>query len=106
MTFICGCRSRRSSHPREVPALGVEQVVENLGDVPGPRRIADLLADVAQQEGDDVKGGLGAADQVGGLVVGHQGSTKTSARRWSRRWDSNPRPATYEAAALPAELRR
>ena len=25
---------------------------------------------------------------------------------WSRRWDSNPRPATYEAAALPAELRR
>ena len=24
----------------------------------------------------------------------------------SRRWDSNPRPATYEAAALPAELRR
>ena len=27
-------------------------------------------------------------------------------RRWSRRWDSNPRPATYEAAALPAELRR
>lgn len=25
---------------------------------------------------------------------------------WSRRWDSNPRPATYEAAALPTELRR
>ncbi len=25
---------------------------------------------------------------------------------WSRRGDSNPRPATYEAAALPAELRR
>src|SRR5205807_9002319 len=32
------------------------------------------------------------------------------ARRWSRCWsrrrDSNSRPATYEAAALPAELRR
>src|SRR5439155_12973307 len=27
-------------------------------------------------------------------------------RAWSRRGDSNPRPAAYEAAALPAELRR
>src|SRR6202521_6447151 len=26
--------------------------------------------------------------------------------RLSRRWNSTPRPATYEAAALPAELRR
>jgi hypothetical protein len=26
--------------------------------------------------------------------------------KWSRRWDSNPRPADYESAALPTELRR
>lgn len=25
---------------------------------------------------------------------------------WSRQWGSNPRPAVYETAALPAELRR
>lgn len=25
---------------------------------------------------------------------------------WSRRWGSNPRPAVYETAALPAEPRR
>src|SRR5688500_9901517 len=27
-------------------------------------------------------------------------------KKWSRRWDSNPRPADYESAALPTELRR
>ena len=26
--------------------------------------------------------------------------------RWSWRWDSNPRPAAYKAAALPTELRQ
>lgn len=26
--------------------------------------------------------------------------------QWSRRWDLNPRPADYESAALPPELRR
>ena len=25
---------------------------------------------------------------------------------WSRRWDSNPRPADYKSAALPTELLR
>src|SRR5215207_920402 len=25
---------------------------------------------------------------------------------WSRRWDSNPKPAVYKTAALPIELRR
>src|SRR6266568_9233636 len=29
-----------------------------------------------------------------------------NARPWSWRWDSNPRPAAYKAAALPAELRQ
>src|SRR5687768_6770915 len=29
-----------------------------------------------------------------------------SKEKWSRRWDSNPRPADYESAALPTELRR
>jgi hypothetical protein len=31
---------------------------------------------------------------------------KISSGKWSRRWDSNPRPADYESAALPTELRR
>jgi hypothetical protein len=34
------------------------------------------------------------------------GAMRIEAPYWSRRWDSNPRPAAYEAAALPAELRR
>jgi hypothetical protein len=37
----------------------------------------------------------------------HQHSKRNkSAEKWSRRWDSNPRPADYESAALPTELRR
>src|SRR5665213_4226862 len=42
------------------------------------------------------------------LAIRSAGSSKAIllGSLWSRRWDSNPRPATYEAAALPAELRR
>ena len=33
-------------------------------------------------------------------------STSAVNSTWSRRWESNPRPADYESAALPTELRR
>src|SRR5688572_28147924 len=32
--------------------------------------------------------------------------TERAAKRWSWRWDSNPRPADYKSAALPTELRQ
>src|SRR5215203_7408790 len=44
--------------------------------------------------------GAPASDCVRGL------GTKSPDQYWSRRWDSNPRPADYESAALPTELRR
>src|SRR5581483_1621822 len=50
------------------------------------------------------------ADPLGGMLIpgGPQVGWVVRAHEafWSRRWDPNPRPATYEAAALPAELRR
>jgi hypothetical protein len=36
---------------------------------------------------------------------GHSGTSPKN-RTWSWRWDSNPRPADYKSAALPAELRQ
>src|SRR5919108_2004130 len=110
------------AHAGEVAILGVEEVVEDLGDRPIAGGVGDLFGDVAEQEGNGVEAGLEARDQVSGLVKGHSAGTVCRNRHvpaallvgsahcasrshaWSRRWDSNPRPATYEAAALPAEL--
>ena len=53
-----------------------------------------------------------SAPLLSGLLSGRKSTVRSSenrrftARKGSRRWDSNPRPADYESAALPTELRR
>lgn len=91
----------QAEHTPVAAAFGVEEMVEDLRDGPCLLGVLDLLAHVAHQQAEGVQHRFAAADQVSGLVKCHW-----SPVLWSRRWDSNPRPATYEAAALPAELRR
>src|SRR5258706_12134031 len=54
-------------HPADVAVLGVEQVVENLGDRPVAQGLRNLLTEVAKQEPDRIKRRLAATNQIRGF---------------------------------------
>ena len=51
--------------------LGVEEMIEDLGDAPGPASVLHLLAHIPDQKAKSIEGRLAASNQVSGFVKSH-----------------------------------
>ena len=110
---------RASARVKQAPALGPEPLAA-LGVVVKDRAELVVVGDVVVDEHVRHEPAPYGAVHPSGLAAEDYAAARSRERAsrkaepacgweqasWSRRTDSNRRPATYEAAALPAELRR